>query len=393
VDVPALAATGIRKSYAGRLALQVDEISVQRGESFVLLGPNGSGKSTLLRLLALLEPPDSGRISYFGQGVTSRSLQARRRLAVVLQRPVAFQGKVWRNVALGLKMRRTPRSEVRSRVGDALDLLGISHLAEADAHRLSGGELQRVALARALVLRPEILFLDEPSSALDPSLRARFRQDLLTAAGRLDSTMFLVTHDQAEAIALATRLAIMHEGRLVQQGRPEDVIGRPLNRFVAAFLGAETIWRGRVEQSRGGACTVRTRAGIPVEVVSHCRLGEEVTLAIRAEDVALAIDAAPPSSSVRNRWAGRVEESVFEGPVVRVRVRLAARDEGGMDDHVLASSSGRVWPKDPGGEGASALDFYLTALVTSPSAAELGIVPGKMVAVAVKATAVHVLED
>jgi tungstate transport system ATP-binding protein len=391
-----LEASGIRKRYEGRLDLFVEELTVNPGERFVLLGANGSGKSTLLRILALLERPDGGRIRYFGQEVTSKSLHARRRLAVVLQRPVAFQGRVWRNVAMGLKMRHAPSSEVHGRVSDALELLGISHLAQADARRLSGGELQRVALARALVLRPDVLFLDEPSSALDPSLRARFRQELLALAGQVESTMFLVTHDRAEALGLATRLAIMHEGRLVQEGRPEEVVDRPRNRLVAAFLGAETIWRGRVEHSREGVCLVRTRAGLPVEVVSQCQGGEEVTLAIRAEDVALSVEGPLVGSSVRNRWSGLVEESLFEGPVVRVRVRLSAPVETPPEDANLPSSIGRSWLKSATPEPSAtppARDCILTALLTRPSAAELGVVPGKTVSVAVKATAVHVLED
>jgi ABC-type Fe3+/spermidine/putrescine transport system ATPase subunit len=275
-------------------------------------------------------------------------------------------------------------------------LLGIAHLAESDASRLSGGELQRVALARALVLRPEIIFLDEPSSALDPSLRAHFRQDLMAAARSLGSTVVLVTHDQSEAIALADHLAILQDGRLVQQGKPDDVIAHPRNRLVASFLGAETIWRGRVEGKEDGVCRIRTRAGLPVEVVSSCAPGEEVTVAIRAEDVALTLDdATPGGSSVRNRWRGTVEDLIVEGSVVRVRVCLGAD----ADEALGAGLSGlgpldmRMWLGKAVPEQENTADACLTALVTRPSARDLGLARGTSVRVAVKATAVHLLED
>lgn len=390
----AVEAHGLSKSYHGRLVTSVDELSIPPGETFVLLGRNGSGKSTLLRMLALLEAPDSGRISYFGRPVHVKDLPARRRMAIVLQRPVAFQGKVWRNVALGLKLRRDPRAEIRSRVDEILEMLDIAHLAQADARRLSGGELQRVALARALVLRPDILFLDEPTSALDPSVRARFRHDLMGAARRLGSTVVLVTHDQVEALGLADRLAVMDEGRIVQQGPSDEVITKPRSRTVAALLGTETIWRGRVEDTRQGLCLIRTRAGLPVEVVSNCPRGEEVTVAIRAEDLALSVEAGPGSaSSVRNRWPGIVEELTSEGSVVRVRVRLGRPGARPSGDGLPGVADSPSWLADPGVSGDSMVDCRVMALVTRPAVAELGLMVGTKVVVAVKATAIHVLED
>ena len=143
-----------------------------------ILGPNGAGKTTLFRLLALLERPDAGWMAYFGRRVGIRDLAARRRTAAVFQRPLLFQGTVTENVGFGLRFRRLSRKEVRAKVRATLDLMGISGLADADMRTLSGGEMQRVALARALVLEPEILFLDEPTSNLDVHVRRRFREDL-----------------------------------------------------------------------------------------------------------------------------------------------------------------------------------------------------------------------
>lgn len=369
----ALEGRGLLRRYGDRLVVDVQRVGVRPGESLAVLGPNGAGKSTLFRLLALLERPDGGEVRLLGRAARHGDSTARRSMAAVFQRPVVFQGKVWKNVALGLQLRRLPRSQVQSRVSDVLDLLGLSPLAKADARSLSGGELQRVALARALVLRPEVLLLDEPTSSLDPSLRARFRADLGAAVRGLGSAMILITHDQSEALALSDRVAVMREGVVEQEGVTTQVFARPRNRFVADFLGVECVWRARVEGSSEGLCYARTRAGLLVEAVSRARAGEEVTLAMRPEDVVLSSGSEEAGvNSARNRFAGVVEQAVGEGPVVRVRVRLTAAAEPGAGD--LA-------------EG------FLTALVTRPSAAALGLVPGQPVTASVKATALQVLED
>ena len=187
--------------------------------------------------------------------------------------------------------------------------MGISRLAEADMRTLSGGEMQRVALARALVLEPEILFLDEPTSNLDVHVRRRFREDLRRVVGQLAATVVIITHEHNEALALAQRVAVIQDGRVVQIGTPQEVFTHPQNAFVADFTGAETIWHGEVIACLAGLCTVRTDAGIDVEIVAGAALGKRVVLAIRPEDVALEIpgtvDAGDsPSSSVRNHWCG-----------------------------------------------------------------------------------------
>jgi tungstate transport system ATP-binding protein len=378
---PLLQARGVRKSYAGRLVVDVDELDLAAGGVLAILGPNGTGKSTLFRMLALLEKPDAGEVRYSGRPADMSDVAARRRIATVFQRPVVFQGKVRDNVALGLRLRRTPRKEIRSRVQEALELVDVAHLAGADARHLSGGELQRVALARALVLRPEVLFLDEPTSNLDPSSRARFRDDLAVALESTGATVILVTHDQAEALRLADQLAIMRDGRVVQRGHTEEVFSRPRDPFVAHFLGVETLWRSRVEECRDGSCLVVTRAGLPVSAIASSSPGREVAIAIRPEDVILEpwASAISHGTSARNRWQGWVQDVFLEGPVVRVRIRLEAGrvgtqhlPEGGLDDSP---------------------EQFLTALVTRPSAAELGLVRGAKVTALVKATAVHVLED
>lgn len=374
VLAPAIEGTGLVKSYSGRTVVSVDEVEVREGELLAVLGPNGAGKSTLFRLLALIEKPDRGTIRYFGREVTVRDLEARRRTAAVFQRPMFFQGSVRDNVAYSLRLRRIPRRKIRSRVDMAIELMNIGTLAEADTRTLSGGELQRVALARALVLEPEILFLDEPTSNLDVHVRRSFREDIRTVVKRLGVTVVIITHDHNEALSMAKRVAVIREGRIVQSGTPAEVFLKPVDSFVADFMGIETMWRGKVVTCAGGMCTICTEAGILVDVVLERPSGSEVTVVMRPEDVALATT--PPSqesaatTSVRNHWRGVVDTVVPSGPLFRVGVRLP---DGDGREACL------------GGEGE------IVALITRASAAELGIVPGVDVTASVKATALHAL--
>ncbi|MCL5735836.1 MAG: ABC transporter ATP-binding protein [Actinobacteria bacterium] len=371
----AIEVDGLVKKYGKRTVVSVDSVAIQEGEVLALLGPNGAGKTTLFRLLALLERPDAGVIRHFGRVVDIHDLAARRRTAAVFQRPLLFQGSVTENVAYGLKFRHLNRSTIRGKVESTLDLMGIAHLADADMRTLSGGEMQRVALARALVLEPEILFLDEPTSNLDVHVRRRFREDLRRIVEHLAATVIIITHEHNEALALAQRVAVIHEGHLVQTGTPEEVFSHPQNAFVADFTGAETIWHGNVVACREGLCTFRTDAGLTVEGITNAALGERVSIAIRPEDVALHVGGAPAratTSSVRNTWCGIVDTMIPAGPLIRVAVRLDC--EPGVTPVF-------------GGEGE------VISLITRASADELEVAAGTRVRASVKATALHVLEE
>jgi molybdopterin-binding protein len=371
----AITAEGLVKNYGKRTVVSVDTLEIFEGEVLAVLGPNGAGKTTLFRLLALLERPDAGSVAYYGRKVGWRDLDARRRTASVFQRPLLFQGSVEQNVGFGLKFRRLSRREIGLKVQATLDLMGVSNLAGADMRTLSGGELQRVALARALVLEPEILFLDEPTSNLDVHVRRRFREDLRRVVESLAATVVIITHEHSEALALAQRVAVIHEGRIVQIGTPQEVFTHPQNAFVADFTGAETIWHGEALTCREGLCTVRTRAGIVVSAVADLTPAARVVVAVRPEDVALApADGAvfPAVTSVRNRWCGVVDSVTQAGPLVRVVVRLDC---------------------EPGFEAVFGGEGEVISLITRASAEELGIGPGKRVTASVKATALHVLAD
>lgn len=373
----AIEAGGLLKRYGDRMVVAVDSLSIFEGEVLAILGPNGAGKTTLFRILALLERPDGGWISYYGKRVDTHDLAARRRTAAVFQRPLLFQGAVEENVGFGLRFRRLSRKEVKAKVGHTLEFMGISHLAEADMRTLSGGEMQRVALARALVLQPDIIFLDEPTSNLDVHVRRRFREDLRRVVDSLAATVIIITHEHSEALTLAQRVAVIQDGSIVQIGTPEEVFTHPQNAFVADFTGAETIWRGRVVDCKEGLCTVRTDAGILVEVVSDAAAGASVIVAVRPEDVALASATAGrgdtaqrPATSVRNRWCGTVDSVTPAGPLVRVVVRLDCE----LGDRAVFGGEGEV-----------------ISLITRASTDELGIAPLTRVTASVKATALHVL--
>ena len=222
----------------GRLVLEIGELSVQKHEVLAIIGPNGAGKSTLLLLLARLLHAEQGEIRFNGYSPRGESdLAYRRRLALVLQDPLLFDASVFENVASGLKFRGLSKNEIQPRVEKWLERLGISHIKQRRANQLSGGEGQRVSLARALVLEPELLLLDEPFGALDPPTRSRLLDDLGQILPAAQTTTILITHDLKEAARLATRVAVMINGRNVQVGTPQEVFAGPSNTDVAAFLG------------------------------------------------------------------------------------------------------------------------------------------------------------
>ena len=265
---PFLVIEGLRKSFAGVPVLDDVSLTVYRGEFFSLLGSSGSGKTTLLRLLAGLERPDTGRILIDGEDVTGIPPH-RRPVNMMFQSYALFPHlDVFENVAFGLREEGLPEAEIRRRVEEMLALVEMAAFARRRPDQLSGGQRQRVALARCLVKRPKLLLLDEPLAALDRSLRARTQLELARIQDRLGITFLMVTHDQAEAIALSSRIAVMRAGRLLQVGTPQEIYEHPANSFVAAFVGSMNIFPGRVTTAGEDGteimvpdlgCRVRTR--------------------------------------------------------------------------------------------------------------------------------------
>lgn len=221
----------------GQTVLEIDSLSVEAGEIFAMVGPNGAGKSTLFLVLARLLKMEHGQIIFNGRQIDSyHDLDYRRQIALVLQEPLLMDMSVYENAALGLKFRGLSSIEIHDRVTHWLKRLGVAHLSNRPARKLSGGEAQRVSLARAFALQPNLLLLDEPFTALDSPTRQRLLVDLKSVLSETRMTTIFITHDLQEAFKLATRMTVILGGRIEQTGIPQKVFDDPVNDRVAGFL-------------------------------------------------------------------------------------------------------------------------------------------------------------
>ncbi len=319
----------------GVVAVRELSLDVSPGELLALVGPSGCGKTTTLRLIAGLEEPTSGRVCLNGHDV--RGVPPRRRnLALVFQRPALYPHlSVRDNLAFGLRLRQglwpwRKRGEIDARVRETADLLGLGDVLGRRPDQLSGGQQQRVALGRAVVRRAPLWLLDEPLASLDAPLRAELRGELHLLRRRLGATMILVTHDQADALALGDRVAVLAEGELQQAGSPRDVYEHPANRFVAGFLGwppmnlidGELRDEGGRTWFRGGAWSVP----LPDDARTNVAPGGQVTLGVRPEHVRVAPgDERIPALAMR---VGRVEPLGFADLLTLERDGLTLRALG-----------------------------------------------------------------
>jgi putative spermidine/putrescine transport system ATP-binding protein len=278
---------GVTRDLGGRRIVDDLDIHVERGELVCLLGPSGCGKTTTLRMIAGFLAPDTGRIVIDGRDVTALPPE-RRPTAMVFQNYALWPHmSVFDNVAFGLKLRRLPRAEIAQKVGEMLELVGLTHHLRSRPAHISGGEQQRVALARALVQEPAVLLLDEPLSNLDAKLRVRVREDIRDIQQRLGITTVVVTHDQDEALSIGDRVAVMNGGRIEQLAPPDELYRRPATGFVGGFVGVMNGFPGKVEN---GVAILAD--GTRVDVLTPCAPGG-TEVAVRPEDVVLAPDGAP----------------------------------------------------------------------------------------------------
>jgi ABC-type Fe3+/spermidine/putrescine transport system ATPase subunit len=292
---PVVRLDGITKRFGEVVALHEVSLQVRRGELLTLLGPSGCGKTTLLNLVAGFLAPDSGEIAIDGARVTDLPTW-RREIGMTFQNYALFPHmSVASNVGYGLRARRLDKKEIARRIAAVLDLVKLTGLEDRRPRQLSGGQQQRVALARALVVRPKVLLLDEPFSALDRNLRGVMQVELREIQRKLDVTTIFVTHDQSEALSLSDRIAVMAEGRVRQLGTPDDVYRRPADRFVASFVGDVNVLRARIERRDGATATVMlgaarvTAPGVPLGALVP---GAAVDLFVRPEDLRIADDEA-----------------------------------------------------------------------------------------------------
>lgn len=339
--------------------LDIPSLLMPKGRVLSLIGPNGAGKTTLLQTLSYLIKPCQGEIFFKGRKVNTELsvIEYRRKLAMVFQEPLLFNTTVFHNVASGLKIRQVRKAEIQVRVRAYLERFGILHLKDRSACSLSGGEAQRTSLARALVTQPEVLFLDEPFSSLDQPTRNALIEDLGRILGQTQITTILATHDRLEAMRLSDEIAVMNKGRIVQSGSPEEVMNRPINEFVANFVGIETILTGEVVKKSGGTFLTFV-SGWEIEAIGDPALGERVMLFIRPEQVTLLLPSSKETTSARNAFMGRIERIVSLGFYQKVELDCG---------------------------------FPLIAYVTNQSLENLSLNQGREVKALVKATAIHVL--
>lgn len=224
-----------------RPVVEVDHLAVNQGNVLAVVGPNGAGKTSLLLAVAHLLKPERGQILFNGEEISAqKELQYRRRIALVLQEPLLVSRSVYENAALGLRFRGFPVEETEARVNHWLNRLGISHLRDRRADKLSGGEAQRVSLVRAFVLQPELLLLDEPFSALDSPTRRGLLEELRAILAETATTTLMITHNLQEAVQVSHHLAVIIGGKLLQTGTPEELQGSPASEEVATFLSAQS---------------------------------------------------------------------------------------------------------------------------------------------------------
>jgi putative spermidine/putrescine transport system substrate-binding protein len=309
---------GLRKAYGDAVALDDVSIRLAEGEFVSLLGPSGCGKTTTLRSVAGFVAPDAGEIELGGAPLIGLPPH-RRDIGVVFQSYALFPHmSVAGNVGFGLRMRDLPRAEVAARVSHALDLVGLGALSERYPSELSGGQQQRVALARALVIEPRVLLLDEPLSNLDARLRGEMRDEIKAVTDRTGVTTLFVTHDQAEALAMSDRVAVMREGRILEAAPPEELVERPRTPFAAQFLGGRTVLPGRAVVE-GGAALFRLDAGPGLPLSPEAAGGVPTHAVLRAARLGLA-DAPGPGTGL----PVTVERAVFLGDIRQVEVRAGA---------------------------------------------------------------------
>ncbi len=321
---PQVVIEGVSKSYGGFTAVDNVDLAIYKGEIFALVGASGCGKTTLLRMLAGFARQSSGRISIDGMEMSDVPPHERP-VNMMFQSYALFPHmSVEANVGYGIKRLPLDSAIRRRRIQEALDMVQLGALAQRKPHQLSGGQRQRVALARALIRRPKLLLLDEPLSALDKKLREQTQFELMDLQYQLGITFIVVTHDQDEAMALATRIAVMERGKVLQVGTPSQIYEFPSTRFVADFVGTTNLFEGTVTACEPGLITVQcieTGGDLLVDDVGRFSIGQRVWVALRPEKIRLSKQ--PVGAARVNQLRGTVWELGYLGNRSTYRIKTA----------------------------------------------------------------------
>ena len=307
----------VNKTFNQSVAVKDFNLSVERGEFVSFLGPSGCGKTTTLRMIAGFEQPTSGNIIMDGEEISLRAPN-QRNIGMVFQSYALFPNMtVGDNIGFGLKVAGKPASEIRTRVSEMLGLIKLEQLGNRYPYQLSGGQQQRVALARALAIRPKLLLLDEPLSALDAKIRVSLRNEIRAIQRQLGITTIYVTHDQEEALSLSDRVVVMNHSLIEQVGTPFEIYNFPKTQFVASFVGTLNSLTADVVDATTGRLRVDGQEIRTTQALNGAVHANKVALALRPELLAL-----NQPASDNNRLVGRVENISFLGAIVRIQVRL-----------------------------------------------------------------------
>lgn len=345
---PAVQLDGVTKRFGDSIALHEAWLKIGSSEFMTLLGPSGCGKTTLLNLVAGFLEADGGELFIEGALVTETPAHMRE-IGIVFQNYALFPHmSVAKNVAYGLKTRGVDKKEMARRVDEALALVKLSGFSDRKPRQLSGGQQQRVALARALVIRPKVLLLDEPFSALDKNLRGSMQVELKQIQRELGVTTIFVTHDQGEALSMSDRIAVMSAGRIRQIAAPDDIYRRPADRFVASFVGDANVLNGRLVERSGDAAVVSigdVRASVPAASIAEVSIGGSVDVFVRPEHFSVT------SRGASGSLPATVTTQVFQGGHVDLYINAPSSAR----DHILLRSPG------------------IAALSSCPVGAEIGL--------------------
>ncbi len=322
-ETPSVRLDRVTKRFGDFTAVREMELDIPRGQFFTLLGPSGCGKTTTLRMVAGFEEPSEGRVLLDGDDVTGLPAFKRPTNTVFQSYALFPHRSVEQNIAFGLQRQKVEKDEIRRRVGEELERVGLAAEAKRRPAQLSGGQQQRVALARALVNRPAVLLLDEPLGALDLKLRKQLQVELKRIQRDVGITFIYVTHDQEEALTMSDKIAVMNRGVVEQVADPETVYERPATTFVAGFIGVSNLMPGEVISANGGGAELRLDAGPTVHTPQSggASQGERAHAVVRPEKLVLSSPSDPPPDG-QPKVEGQVESSLYLGTATQMVLRL-----------------------------------------------------------------------